>query len=281
MGIEPTRPCGQRILSPQRLPIPPLEHWFANLINFWLNLKVIFRLSLFFFAMSSTTYSAPLKKYTAIPTPHRTFWAAKSLQGSAGVGNALQAGCSNFLFRWRATGMFMYKPWVGGGIEVHQGGGSISQDTVVSSDRYKVFARLHYSNSSDFISFLSPFIGFDNGNVNSLRAQTPLDPELDPLAEPDVCLEPGLRNGYDIGLEYGLGWRYHQFWSVTFSTSISARNDENFQNESAIGLAYDLGSRWPKLKRGANEIFAYGDTIWVFRKSEWEILGLLGVGIGF
>ena len=25
VGLEPTRPCGQRILSPLRLPIPPLE----------------------------------------------------------------------------------------------------------------------------------------------------------------------------------------------------------------------------------------------------------------
>jgi hypothetical protein len=24
-GIEPTRPCGHRILSPARLPVPPLE----------------------------------------------------------------------------------------------------------------------------------------------------------------------------------------------------------------------------------------------------------------
>ncbi len=26
VGIEPTRPLGQRILSPPRLPVPPLRH---------------------------------------------------------------------------------------------------------------------------------------------------------------------------------------------------------------------------------------------------------------
>ena len=25
VGFEPTRPCGHRILSPKRLPVPPLE----------------------------------------------------------------------------------------------------------------------------------------------------------------------------------------------------------------------------------------------------------------
>jgi hypothetical protein len=25
-GVEPTRPCGHRILSPARLPVPPLGH---------------------------------------------------------------------------------------------------------------------------------------------------------------------------------------------------------------------------------------------------------------
>jgi hypothetical protein len=26
-GVEPTRPCGHRILSPARLPVPPLQLW--------------------------------------------------------------------------------------------------------------------------------------------------------------------------------------------------------------------------------------------------------------
>ena len=37
MGLEPTRPIGQRILSPLRLPIPPLE-----LINYFKEPKVLF-----------------------------------------------------------------------------------------------------------------------------------------------------------------------------------------------------------------------------------------------
>ena len=37
MGLEPTRPRGQRILSPLRLPIPPLE-----LINYFKELKDLF-----------------------------------------------------------------------------------------------------------------------------------------------------------------------------------------------------------------------------------------------
>ncbi len=27
-GVEPPRPCGHRILSPARLPVPPLPHGF-------------------------------------------------------------------------------------------------------------------------------------------------------------------------------------------------------------------------------------------------------------
>jgi hypothetical protein len=30
IGIEPTRPCGHRILSPARLPVPPARHGFQE-----------------------------------------------------------------------------------------------------------------------------------------------------------------------------------------------------------------------------------------------------------
>lgn len=30
VGFEPTLPCGKRILSPSRLPIPPLGHCFGK-----------------------------------------------------------------------------------------------------------------------------------------------------------------------------------------------------------------------------------------------------------
>ena len=30
VGIEPTRPCGHWILSPARLPVPPLRRWNSN-----------------------------------------------------------------------------------------------------------------------------------------------------------------------------------------------------------------------------------------------------------
>jgi hypothetical protein len=30
IGIEPTRPCGHRILSPARLPVPPARHISEN-----------------------------------------------------------------------------------------------------------------------------------------------------------------------------------------------------------------------------------------------------------
>ena len=39
-GLEPSRPCGQRILSPLRLPIPPLGH------NKNSNNKVLIRIEL-------------------------------------------------------------------------------------------------------------------------------------------------------------------------------------------------------------------------------------------
>ena len=33
VGVEPTRPFGQRILSPLRLPIPPLGHLYLYYTN--------------------------------------------------------------------------------------------------------------------------------------------------------------------------------------------------------------------------------------------------------
>lgn len=282
VGIEPTRPCGQRILSPQRLPIPPLEHWSTKLVKRPSILQAFFVLFLVFFVQTGFASKVRAAKPTAIPTPHNSYWAPKSLQGGVGFGNAVQAGCSKFLFRWRGTGMFMYRPWLSGGLEVHQGGGLVSEDTVVSTDRYKIFARLHYSNSQDFISYVSPFMGFDDGSINSFQA---VDPSLEEFQREeedlDVCLEPGLRNGYDLGLEYGLGWRYHRLWTLTFSTSLSVRDDENFHNESTLGLVYDLTKSFPSVKRGANEIFIHSETIWVYRKGHWEVLALLGLSLGF
>src|SRR5215469_9432861 len=32
-GVEPTRPCGHRILSPARLPVPPLRRRLSSLAN--------------------------------------------------------------------------------------------------------------------------------------------------------------------------------------------------------------------------------------------------------
>ena len=38
-GIEPTRPCGHRILSPARLPVPPLEHYRQEQVSTPLRLR--------------------------------------------------------------------------------------------------------------------------------------------------------------------------------------------------------------------------------------------------
>ena len=32
VGLEPTRPFGHRILSPMRLPVPPLAHIILNIL---------------------------------------------------------------------------------------------------------------------------------------------------------------------------------------------------------------------------------------------------------
>lgn len=287
MGIEPTRPCGQRILSPQRLPIPPLEHAFSNLIRSSLNIKAILG---FFYILS--IFSPEIlqardisdSKYASIPTPHRTFWAPKSLQVSAGVGNALQAGCNNFLFRWRGTGMFMYHPWLSGGVEVHEGGGLVSEDTIVASSRYKMFTRLHFSNNENYINYLAPSIGFDKGTITSLKAERLGEGVIGETSDAsfgDACLEPGRNNGYDVGVEYGLGWRFKPYWTFLFSVALSAWSDQDFQNESTIGVAYDLARSWAFFKRDSNEFYLYGDSIWAFRKDQWEIIWMLGLGLGF
>ena len=60
MGLEPTRPIGQRILSPLRLPIPPLE-----LINYFKEPKDLF---LYVFIITQLhAYYTPL--FTFLPQP--------------------------------------------------------------------------------------------------------------------------------------------------------------------------------------------------------------------
>ena len=275
-GIEPARPCGQRILSPQRLPIPPLEHSGTNILFTPRILQCLFLIICLF--LVSISYSEPQK---AIPTPHRTFWSPKSLQASVGLGNALQAGCDRFLFRWRGVGQYMYKSWLSGGVEIHHGGGLVAEDTIVSTDRYRIFSRLHYSNHHEYISYVAPFVGVNQGSINSLRAQGVLDSQLDLPASDDVCLEPGRSSGFDFGLEYGLGWMLNKDWTFTFGTSLSARTDQNFNNESVLGVAYNAGRNFQWLLRGADQVFLYADSIWVFRKDQWEIVWMSGLSLGF
>lgn len=221
-------------------------------------------------------------KYSTIPLPQRSYWAPQSLQAGAGLGNAIQAGCGKFLFRWRGTAQHMYKPWLGGVAEIHKGGGLVSSDTLVSTNRYKIAGRLYYSNAYNFMSYVSPYLGIDAGSVRSLKAENPLEVANEGGASQlDVCLEPGMRQGFDVGLEYGLGWRYHPLWTMTFSTSIGIRNDQNYMNESTIGVAYDVTQGWPSLKRGADAIFLFADTLWVLNGSQWEISGLWGLALGF
>ena len=66
MGLEPTRPIGQRILSPLRLPIPPLE-----LINYFKEPKDLF---LYVFIITQLhAYYTPLFTFLPQPAPDKAY----------------------------------------------------------------------------------------------------------------------------------------------------------------------------------------------------------------
>ena len=271
MGIEPTRPCGQRILSPQRLPIPPLEQARLNITIY----VCMCRASLLIFLLFSILVHSKETRGDVFPGPNRSMWSKAGLMASMGLTAYNSSGCGDVV-QWRGEAAYMYGDVISGGVGAKLSGSRLDTDFLVIGNRYtiwtkfnKVFKQTHF--------YLGPVVSFSDVTRESL-----LPEEEEFLAlEGESCSEfqdiTGLATGFEMGVSHPFKYGLYVYGAVRSEWNWKIISLRQFQ----IGLAYAIHERHPNFSKSLAGLSVHLEYYFNQASTEFTHFPFLGVSVLF
>lgn len=222
---------------------------------------------------------------------------------SAYIGKGVSVGIAAGVFNptedcdclgvWQGQLEYFYADWVSGGIDVRFFGGDLDSDANILYQRYRANVRFHFP-FEKLDMFLSPVLGLETTDIEQFRNEWDNREQRwwmpgekmnsDSLREKVDCEKMFSLDGFTVGAEFGVGWRFSKHVGLTGS----ALYEYNFAGAQLLtltpGTAFNLGDAWTW---ASNNLLSSWISVEVgFQRyfnrgvSEWAISGYLGLQVG-
>ncbi|SHI76622.1 hypothetical protein SAMN05720471_10726 [Fibrobacter sp. UWP2] len=236
---------------------------------------------------------SPAKQVGNIPLPHQSAYTGVGLGVGIGAGIFNPTEDCDCLGIWQDQLEYFYTDWLSAGVDVRFFGGDLDGETNVLYQRYRGNVRFHFPFNS-FDLFLAPVFGLENTDIEEIRDEWDhrenrwwlpgAEVEVDSTRKIDDCEKMFSLDGFSVGAEMGLGWRFSKFFGLTGS----ALYEYNFSAAQLLtlspGVAFNLGDAWSWAQ---NNLFSAWISVEVgFQRyfnrgvSDWANSAYLGLQIG-